>query len=707
LTTKGIFRTLLLCAIALPAVAREVTIAMPADSPQVAFAATRLDAALRSSGDSPAHRAAGSRAEIEVRFPDAGAKVAAGGFQIRKSGSEAISVLAPDASGAMYGTLSLAAQIRTGGLARVMEQQVAPRFPFRAIKFNLPWSSYRVGEALQQHTETVRDLRFWTAFLDMMAENRFNVLTLWALHPWPYMIRASNFPKACPFNDRELADWQRFWHTLFQMAKDRGIEVYLVDWNVFVSRGFRDAYDPNAPIDGAEYSGPSHTTAEIQRYTRESITQVLNEYPDMAGIGITLGERMHEMDVHQQVKWVEEVYFPAIKAARRPVKLIYRAALKANDPAFVRRSIENSGLAGPIWVELKFNASHGHSSTTLARTHGGGTGDPYWNPPPTRYKMAWMIRNEDFFMLRWGEPGFIREHIAKNGRDYVGGYFVGSETYIPAKEYTHRPDSPHPTWKYGFEKQWLFYMEWGRLLYDPATPDAVFAAEFDRRYGAGVGKPLVQAYALASRMPLRLASLYSSGWDYSLYAEGFLSRTNATRDQCPFITIDDLIEHPVLDPNYVSIRDYVANPAGFDASRMTPPRLASELETDARAATILAAAIDTAHARNAATLECEIDDVRTWASLSLYLADKIRAGLALATARTMGTRAERDDAVALLERAAGHWEEVIRITRSHLQPVPLMHLDRIQFMKLNGSRKFFWDNYRDEVKRDIEIARSR
>lgn len=31
----------------------------------------------------------------------------------------------------------------------------------------------------------------------------------------------------------------------------------------------------------------------------------------------------------------------------------------------------------------------------------GGTGDGYWLPTPCPdYKMAWMIRNEDFFALR-------------------------------------------------------------------------------------------------------------------------------------------------------------------------------------------------------------------------------------------------------------------------------------------------------------------
>ena len=43
-----------------------------------------------------------------------------------------------------------------------------------------------------------------------------------------------------------------------------------------------------------------------------------------------------------------------------------------------------------------------------------------------------------------------------------------------------------------------------------------------RRYGARAGN-LLQAYSLASNTQLRLASLYDSRWDFTLYSEGFLA----------------------------------------------------------------------------------------------------------------------------------------------------------------------------------------
>lgn len=53
-------------------------------------------------------------------------------------------------------------------------------------------------------------------------------------------------------------------------------------------------------------------TATANRYQREVITQVINEYEDLAGIGITLGERMQNLgersaNLTAQLNWIDEV----------------------------------------------------------------------------------------------------------------------------------------------------------------------------------------------------------------------------------------------------------------------------------------------------------------------------------------------------------------------------------------------------------------
>jgi len=72
----------------------------------------------------------------------------------------------------------------------------------------------------------------------MMAENRFNKLTLWNLHPFNYLVKTEKYPEACGFSDVEMAEWKKFRTSLFKIAKERGIETYLVNWNIFVSPEF-------------------------------------------------------------------------------------------------------------------------------------------------------------------------------------------------------------------------------------------------------------------------------------------------------------------------------------------------------------------------------------------------------------------------------------------------------------------------------------
>src|SRR5690606_1361066 len=279
----------------------------------------------------------------------------------------------------------------------------------------------------------------------------------------------------------------------------------------------------------------------------------------------------------------------------------------------------------PIWGEMKFNWSHAHSTPHLVKVHGGKLRDTYFEPEPANYKITWMARNEDFFALRWGVPSFIRKHIALNpSANTVGGYFIGSETYIPALDYfTAKTDGID--WRWAFERQWLFYKLWGRLLYDPDTPDTVFQAEYVRRYG-DAGRNLLQAMSLASSTQLRLASLYDSRWDFTLYSEGFLALQG---EITKYIGVDQLIQQTTMAPDYVSVGDYVATlreGGAFAAGIITPPILAEQLTRDCGEALRLVANIDSS---TSTALLYEVADIRAWAHLGLHLAEKLRGAVAL------------------------------------------------------------------------------
>ncbi|SEL97340.1 hypothetical protein [Parapedobacter koreensis] len=614
-------------------------------------------------------------------------------------------ILSTDAVGSLYGLLDVMEYAQTKGtFSSIPGKLINPGFAYRIVKFNLPWSPYRTSGATEVHMHTCRDLAFWERFLDMMVENRLNVLSLWNNHPFPYMIKSKNFPKATPFDDAELADWQMFWKTLFRMAKERGIQTFIVNWNIVVSPEFAEAYGVK------EYGDRSE---QVKQYTRESVTQLINEYEDLTGLGVTLADWMgnfnERMEPQEREDWIEETFVRGIKTAKRPVKFIHRSVL-AGDPMAMRNLIDKAAFDEPVLVEIKFNWSHGHSTPVLAISHdyhSGELDDRFWEPLPENYRIQWMVRNEDFFILRWGQPDFIREHISVNNHPYVNGYFIGSEGYIPAMDYSQRPSSDK-TWQYAFEKQWFFYKVWGRLLYQPDTPDEIFATAFDLRYGNQVGHKLLEAYKLASNMPLRLASFHRSTWDYTLYAEGFIEAEPSSTDffdrSSPFIAIDEFIHHETLDPNMLDIPSFVRLSLGEEIippGKITPLALAASSEADSKRALELIDSLKRHVNEYSGALGSELEDLATWSYLGLYFADKLKAGVALELYQKSGDEAQGHNAIALLEGCLRHWDQVVAYTNGRYFPTPHVSTERW------GSefQVFGWEQLRPQVLRDIQIAK--
>ena len=702
---------LLAMAVFSDAKATTVSIVDSIAAPQSQYAARKLGAALTDHGYSLQEARTG--ADLTITLTLNRQALGAESFSITRK-NRGIAIAGGDHRGLIYGALALREQLLNGTpLEKTQPARAQPALAFRGIKFNTPWDTYRPSSALDQHYAMARDLKFWEAWLDMMVENRFNAFTLWTMHPFTYMIRPANFPEASKCTATEFAEWQHLYREIFRMAKERGLDTYVVFWSIFVSEEFAKAHNVAKENFYPHYYVPGDTSEITKRYLRESVTQMLEEYPDLDGIGVSHGEGMAGMTPLARQQFVDEVFIAGALNAKRtqPVKLIHRVpfssglssgpGVSADVEKITRTAMEKLGnkFSGPIWVEMKFNWSHGHSTPKLIKVHGGALGDTYFKPTPSNYKVVWQVRNEDFFALRWGVPDFIRQHIALNGRkDYVGGYFVGSETYIPALDYFTALEDP-VSWQWAFQRQWLFYKLWGRLLYDPKTPDALFQAEFTRRYGQK-GDNLLQAYALASNTQMRLASLYDSRWDFTLYGEGMLALQG---EDTKYIGVDALINQPTLDPAYVSVADFVKTTlAGgtFGADRITPLQLADLLERDCREAARLVNGIDTA---GNASLRYEVSDVQAWGYLGVHLAEKLRGAVALATYRIAGREEIKQQAIGHLQQALGFWTQLSALTRPLYRDMKLTHYNGNSF-DANPDNLFHWERILPEVERDVAVA---
>jgi hypothetical protein len=271
-------------------------------------------------------------------------------------------------------------------------------------------------------------------------------------------------------------------------------------------------------------------------------------------------------------------------------------------------------------------------------------------------------------------------------------------------------ENNHKTWKYAFQKQWLFYKVWGRLLYDPITPNEVFEASFEERYGKGTGKPLMTAYRHASQMPLYLASFYSATWDYTLYSEGFLGpfapAAGLYDKQSSFISIDELIDHPTLDPKLISISNYVKILISKDSvakGMMTPIYLASILEHNANE---ILKITNKLRAKADGPLRCELDDLETWAYLSKYFGSKLRAGVSLQMYRKTNNTFEQESAVKLLSDCWQWWTKIAQLTSSHYKEVLYLDDQSTANNPQNDGKTFSWAKFIPQVERDVTIAKT-
>ncbi len=375
-------------------------------------------------------------------------------------------VLATDPAGAMYGGLDLAEAIRLGTLGATGDSDHAPDVERRGIKFNIPLDlrtpSYSdCSDAFQANIPEMWSMDFWREMLDAMARHRYNVLSLWSLHPFPSLVKVPEFPEVA-LNDvwrtrvklddsfshsgsdmlrpEMLADVEvvkrisidekiRFWRAVMDHAHDRGIEVYLFTWNLFTFAA-----------EGKHGITSSQTNPTTIAYFRASVRETILTYPHLAGLGVTAGEQMeNRRDEFSKEKWLWKTYGEGVRDAKkvqpvRQVRLIHRFHMTGQS------EILREWKDYPDTFDFSFKYSIAHMYSVP-------------NPPfiePVLKGLApgrrtWLtVRNDDIYSFRWGDPTFAREYVrAMPGPDKMAGFYMGPDGYCWGRELlSTEPDAP-------------------------------------------------------------------------------------------------------------------------------------------------------------------------------------------------------------------------------------------------------------------------
>lgn len=656
----------------------------PATDSPAGFGRAELAAALA---------AAGSDLAVRVE-PALDPTLGEQGYRLAREPAGALVVSGGDAVGVMYGLLEVAEAVRLGTIERLRLGEHRPHVARRGIKFNLPLDlrtpSYSdASDAAQANIPVMWDESFWREFLDHLARHRYNVLSLWSLHPFPSLVRVPEFPDVAlddvwrtraKLNDdfsslgtdmvkpAMLADHEvvkrltidqkiAFWRRVMAHAKARGIDTYVFTWNVF-TYGATGKHGITGTMDDPA----------TKAYFRASVREMVRTYPLLAGFGITAGEGMpHAMDPKVKERWLWDTYGEGVRDALRDepgrvVRMIHRFHWTAQGD-IIDAWKDYPGFPATFDFSFKYSVAHMYSVP-----------DPGFIRPLVEGirpgLRTWLtVRNDDIYTFRFGDPDFFREYVLNMPSPAINaGFYMGPDGYVWGRSFLERDPGPGGP-PLVVEKQWYSFMLMGRLAYDPSLGNAHFARVLGARFpGADAEATFEALRAAAQTMPL-ITRFFWGDIDLKWFPEACWSNP---RRYGGFHTVRKFIEGGTMPgAGVLDIRDWRERLAARrPMAGTTPPEIADAL--DGAAARTLAAVAALRGAppprERANEFAATLDDCEALATLGRYYAAKIQGACALALFDLGGDPAERASAVRQLETALGHWRRYAAVRDARYRP---------------------------------------
>ena len=635
-------------------------------------------------------------------------------IRVRVTGDQKIIyILSGDKTGAMYGGLDIAEAIKLKTINSVTDSDHKPYLERRGIKFNIPLDmrtpSYTdLGDDGQQNIPVMWEMDFWQQQFDEMARNRFNVISLWSLHPFPSIVKIPEFPDIA-LNDvwrtkikfghdfrrtgsgREVLtsemydDYEvvkkltinekiKFWKEVMEYAHNRGIEFYWFTWNIF-TYGTEGKY-------GINDSQDNDTTIA---YFRSAVRELVLTYPYLSGIGITAGENMSGKSKYSKEEWLWKTYGQGIADALnqridRKFRLIHR--FHQTDISDIQNVFKE--FPGILDLSYKYSIAHMYSIPN----------PPYINKYMDLFSSnlkTWLtVRNDDIYSFRWGNPSFARQYILSiPDINKIAGYYMGPDGYIWGKDFLRKEyNSTRPLI---IQKQWYSFMLWGRLSYDPYLKDSLFLNTIESHFNKIDAQIMMDGWASASMVFPWITRFAWGEVDYKWFPEACM-RNNFYKG---FLSVKDFMEvEPQLGSNISSVirwaQYYKLNRPD---SLMTPLAVADTLSRYARLALISLKSLPELNKNSTDELNQTIGDIQAFAIIGKYYSEKIKGACSLALYNFYGLKQDQDDAIQHLRNANSHWEEYATIYNSKYKPALFSRIGFVNIPELI-----------EKTTQDIEIA---
>ena len=583
------------------------------------------------------------------------------GFHIYNGKNGALYIIGNDASGALYGCIELADQIKSSGkLPTQLSLSDQPEMVLRGTCIGLQKPDYLPGHDVYEYPYTpetfpwLYDKALWIKYLDMMVENRYNSLYLWNGHPFSSLLRLKDYPYAVEVNDATLKKNEEIFQFLTKEADKRGIWVIQMFYNIIIPKPFADKHglktqDRNRPI-----------VPLIADYTRKSIASFVEKYPNV-GLMVALGEAMEGVG-QDDIDWFTKTIIPGVKDGLKA------AGIKEEPPIVLRAhdtdapSVMKAALPfyKNLYTENKFN---GEALTTY-------TPRGAWADLNRKLAAIGTINISNVHILanlepfRYGSADFIQKSVQAMNKIYGA---KGLHLY---------PQASYWDWPYSadevkgrlleVDRDWIWYKEWARYSWnsqrDRSEEINYWGKELANKYGAtlSAGKAILNAYEESGEISPKLLRRYGiTDGNRQTLTLGMLMTQLINPFRYGLFTLMYESEAPEGEM-IIEYAEKEWKKQGHIGE--TPVKVAREVVEHGRKAIQSINEVAPGITKDTAEFKRLRNDIYCYDEMANFYAEKVKAALWILRYKNSNQVADLEQALPFLQKSVDHYARLVKLT---------------------------------------------
>ncbi|MFS0722828.1 hypothetical protein [Paenibacillus sp. 1P07SE] len=327
------------------------------------------------------------------------------------------------------------------------------------------------------------DRGLWSAFLDMLLEQRCNVIYVWSGHPFSSLVKLDEYPEAMEVTEEEFRLNVETFQWLAEACDRRGIWLVLKFYNIHIPLPFAEKH-------GLDLHQPKPLPLTSDYYIR-SISAFIRNFPHV-GLMVCLGEALQ--GAIYGAEWFNETILAGVHDGLkdRGVKELPPIIVRAHAIPSEKVMAEAIPNYANLFTEAKYN---GESLTTY-------TPRGKWQHTHRHLASLGSIHLFNVHILanlepfRYGSPSFIQKSVqAAKYRLHTNGIHLYPLFYW---DWPYAPDKTEPRLRQ-MDRDWIWFAAWFRYAWnpdrDPSLEREYWIAQLAERFGSReAGEAILDSY---------------------------------------------------------------------------------------------------------------------------------------------------------------------------------------------------------------------